>query len=172
MVRLTIIDLITIELKYYPIMISLDKCSESYSVLSPKICALKKTKDINIKVFNMITKKKEAETMIKHISCDCKWKFNSTRYNSNQNWNNKTCQCKSKNYSKSEKDYSWNASTCFCENSKYLQSSADISVIACDEIIDTVDIVSTKMTKTIATNIIATNVTKTCHSKKVRCKFC
>ena len=35
-------------------------------------------------------------------------------------------------------------------------------MIACDEIISVMDIVSTKMT-----NTIATNVTKDCHSKKV-----
>ena len=46
MVRPTLIDLNPIELKYYPFMISLDKCN----VLSPKICVLKKTKDINVKV--------------------------------------------------------------------------------------------------------------------------
>ena len=166
MVIPTIIDLTTIELKYYPFMISLDKCGESCNVLSPKICALKKTKDINVKVFNMITNEKDAETVTKHISCDCKCKFNSTTYNSNQKWNNKTRQCKSNNYSKSEKDCSWNPSTCFCENSKYLQSIADISVIAC-EIIDAMDIVSAKMT-----NTIAINVSKTCHSKKARYKFC
>ena len=36
--------------------------------------------------------------MKKHLSCDCKWKFNSTNCNSNQKWNNKTCQCEYKNY--------------------------------------------------------------------------
>ena len=46
MVRPTLIDLNPIELKYYPFMISLDKCN----VLSPKICVPKKTKDINVKV--------------------------------------------------------------------------------------------------------------------------
>ena len=32
----------------------------------------KKKKDINVKVFNMITNKNEAKTMAKHISDDCK----------------------------------------------------------------------------------------------------
>ena len=38
MVRPTLIDLIPIEPKYYPFMISLDKCTGSCNVLSPKIC--------------------------------------------------------------------------------------------------------------------------------------
>ena len=35
--------------------------------------------------------------MEKHISCDCKYKFNNTTYNSNQKWNIEACQCKCKN---------------------------------------------------------------------------
>ena len=45
------------ELHYNLFMISLDKCSGScYSVddLSTKVCVLSKTKDINIKIFNII----------------------------------------------------------------------------------------------------------------------
>ena len=53
---------------------------------------LKKTKDINVKVFNMITNKNEAKAMTKHISCDFKCKFNSTTCNSYQKWNKKTFQ--------------------------------------------------------------------------------
>ena len=40
----------------------------------------------------MITRINEAKTLVKHISCDCKCKFNSTTFNSNQNWNNDACQ--------------------------------------------------------------------------------
>ena len=47
-----------VELTYYPFMLSLDKYTESCDVLSPKICASRKTKDKNLKAFNMITKTK------------------------------------------------------------------------------------------------------------------
>ena len=93
--------------------------------------------------------------MAKHISYDYKCKFNSTTCNSNQKWNNKTCnQCECKVYRTWKKDYSysWNPSPCICENGKYLKSIAYTSVIACDEIISIVDIASTKMANTIATN--------------------
>ena len=63
-------------INYYPFMVSLDKCSGSCNVLSPKIYIPKETKNINVKSFNMITNKNEAKTMTKHISCHCKWKFN------------------------------------------------------------------------------------------------
>ena len=57
MVRPTVIDLNPVELKY-PFMISLDKCTGSCIVLSPKICGPKETKYINVKAFIMITKKR------------------------------------------------------------------------------------------------------------------
>ena len=81
--------------------------------------------------------------MAEHISCDCKCRFNSTIYNSNQKWNNKTCQCECKNHRTSKTDYSWNPSTSICENSKDLRST---SVTECKKIIAV-----TK--KTIATNV-------------------
>ena len=55
MARLALIHMNPIELKYYPFMISLDKCNGNCNTLSPKICVPKKTKDIDLKVFNMIT---------------------------------------------------------------------------------------------------------------------
>ena len=113
MVRPTPIDLNSGELKYYSFVTSLDKCNGCCNVLSPNICVLNETKDINVNVFNMITNKNEAKTMTKHISCYCIWKFNSTTWNSNRKWNNKTCQCECKNYRKCKKDYI----TCIYENS-------------------------------------------------------
>ena len=45
MTRPTLIDLNHVEIKYYPLMISLDKCSGSCNVLSsPKICVPKQQK--------------------------------------------------------------------------------------------------------------------------------
>ena len=46
--------------------------------------------------------------MTKHISCDCKCKFNNTTCTSNQKWNKKTCQCECKNCRTCKKDSSWN----------------------------------------------------------------
>ena len=107
----------------------------------------------------MITNKNIAKATTEHISCDSKYKFNSTVYKSNQTWNNKTCQCECRNYRTCKEDCSWNRSTYICENSKYLKS---ISVTECDEIIFVIHFVSTK--KTNVTSTASTN----CHSIKVR----
>ena len=104
--------------------------------------------------------------MTKHNSCEFKCKFNSATCNSNQKWNNKTCQCEGKSYPKCKRNYSWNPSTCICENSQYLKSFADTSVIACNETMSVMDIVSTKITNTIARNVSIDH-----HSEKVRYKI-
>ena len=88
MVRPSLIDLNLGELKYYPFKISLDKCNGSCNVLSSKISVARKTREIIVKVFNMITNKNEAKIMAKHISCDYKSKSSSITYNSNQKWIN------------------------------------------------------------------------------------
>ena len=44
MVRPTITDMNSVKLKYYPFMISLNKCSGSCNILSPKLCVPKETK--------------------------------------------------------------------------------------------------------------------------------
>ena len=87
--------------------------------------------------------------MTEHISCDCKCTLNITTCNSDQNWNNRTCQCECKNYCKCKENYS----TCICENSKYSKIIVDTSVTDCDKIVIVIDIMSTKKTNTIATNV-------------------
>ena len=148
-VRPSLIDLNPIELKFYPFIISLNKCCGSCNALSPKICFPKeKTKGINVKAFQLITKKNEAKEMKKHISHDFKCKFYSITCNSNQKWNKEICRGEHKNYRPCKKDNSWNPSASTCENSKHLKSIADTSVIACDGIITDMDIVLTKMVNT------------------------
>ena len=82
MVRPTLTGINSFELKYYPFMISLNKGTGSFNVLTPKISVPKKTKEMNPKVFNMITNKTETKAVTEHISCNFNWKFNSTTCNS------------------------------------------------------------------------------------------
>ena len=143
-VRFTLIDMNNNELKYYPFMISLNKCTGSCNVLSPNIYVPKETKNINVKALNMITNKDEAKAMTEHLSFKFKCKFNNRTCNSKQRWNNKTCQCECKNLHTREKDYSWNPGICIFENSKYSKSVADTSVTECDKIVIVIDNLSTK----------------------------
>ena len=86
-VRLTFVDLNPVKSNYYPFMISLDKCNGSCNVadgLSTNICVSSKTKDLDIKVFNLKKRINEAKKLVKLVSCDCKFKFNGKICKSNQ----------------------------------------------------------------------------------------
>ena len=83
----------------------------------------------------MIAGINELKTLTKHISSECKCKFDGRKCNSDQWWNNDKCQCECKRHHVCEKYYIWNPSTCTWENGKYLASIMDDSTITCDEII-------------------------------------
>ena len=51
-----------------------------------------KTKDVNVKIFNMITRIHEVKTLVEQIPGNSKFKFNSRTCNSDQKWDNKSCQ--------------------------------------------------------------------------------
>ena len=59
--------------------------------LSNKVCISNKTEDLNLGVFYMIKRLDEPTTLTKHVSCECKCKFNEAKYKSNQLWNNDIC---------------------------------------------------------------------------------
>ena len=85
----------------------------------------------------MITGRNESKTLTKDISCKRKCKFDGTKCNSNQWWNNGKCWCECKNYHIYEKYCVCNPAICNCENGKYLIASImDDSTIICDEVID------------------------------------
>ena len=121
------------------------------------MCSKKKTEDVNLSVFNRITRINESKTLAKDISCECKCKFDERKYNSNQWWNNDKCWCECEKLWVCEKDYVWNPSKCICQNGKYLASIMVDSANIRDEVIRSYD----KKIKTIPSNF---------NGKKVTCK--
>ena len=64
MIKATPIDLNPTEINCFPFMISLDRCNRSYNVvddLSMKTCVPSETRDVNVKAFNMITKRNKVK---------------------------------------------------------------------------------------------------------------
>ena len=87
----------------------------------------------------MITNANEVKAMTKHISCDCKCKFNSTICNSSQKWNN----IKHVNVNVNIIGSAKKIIVGICGKSKYLKHIANASVTECDEIVIVMNIVST-----------------------------
>ena len=75
------------EFDSYAFAVKLDRCvgrCNTLNDLSNKVCVPNKTKDLNLNVFNMITRINESKTLTKHISCQCKCRFDGRKYNSDQ----------------------------------------------------------------------------------------
>ena len=89
------------EFHYYPFTFKLDKSIESCNTLndlSSKVYVSNKIEELNLNVINIITVTNESKILIKHISCECKCKFDKRKCNSNQWWNNDKCRCECKKY--------------------------------------------------------------------------
>ena len=89
-----------------------------------------KAEYLNLSVFNMIKGINESKKLAKHISCECKYKFDGKNCNSNQKWSNDKCLCGCENNHICEKDYIWNPVACSCKNGKYLTSTINNLVIS------------------------------------------
>ena len=50
-------------------------------------------RDVNLNIFNLITRRNESETLARHTSCECKCKFDARKCNSNQKWNKNKYHC-------------------------------------------------------------------------------
>ena len=96
----------------------------------------------------MFTGINESNTLTKHILCECKYRFDGNKYNSDQWCNNNKYQCKCKKRHICVKGYIWNRSTCNCKHGKYLAIIIDDAVFTCDEVIGSCD----EETKTIVTH--------------------
>ena len=67
MARPNLIDLYSIEINFYLLMVNLDKCNRNCNAidhLSRKICVSSETKGVNVKTCKLITRKFEAKTLI------------------------------------------------------------------------------------------------------------
>ena len=96
------------EFHYYPFTVKLDRCIGSCNTpndLSNKVCVPNKTEDLNQGVFSMIRGIYELKTSTKHIPCECKYKFDGRKCNSDQCWNNDKCRCEYRKSQANEKQF-------------------------------------------------------------------
>ena len=88
---------------FYPFMASLNRCNGSCNTLDylpDRICVLNKADDLNLVVFDLITRINWETALTKHASWDFKCKFDGQKCDLVQTWN---------------KDYVWNPDRCAYE---------------------------------------------------------
>ena len=111
---------------FYPLSIKVNKCGgdcKTFNDPMAKLCVPDIVKDMNIKVFNMLSRINETRKIVWHETCECICRLTSAFCNDKQEWNKNTCRCECKEDLVSklvcDKGYMSNPSTCTCECDKY-----------------------------------------------------
>ena len=72
---------------FYPLIIKTSKCSSSYNDPYGKICVPDVVKDLNVTVFNLMSRTNETRHIKWHETCKCKCRLDAS-VNNKQCWNN------------------------------------------------------------------------------------
>ena len=177
MSRPKLIDLNKDEPVFYPLIIKVNKyggdCNNINDPMA-KLCVPDIVRDMNVKVFNLLSRINETKKIIWHETCKCVCRLTSAICNDRQEWNKNKCKCQYKEYLVSKlacaKGYMWNPSTCacecetFCETGQYLdyencvcrKKIIDDLIEQCTSIID-MEIRSKELGSTVKNNTLSSN---------------
>ena len=109
---------------FFPFSIKTSKCSGSCNNINhpyAKICVPDVVKNLNVKVFNLMSRTNETRYIEWHETCKCKCRLDASVCNNKQHWNNDKCKCECKeliNKGVCDKGFIWNPSNCECECDK------------------------------------------------------
>ena len=123
-VRPEIINISCNEPVFYPFSIKTSKSSGSCNNINgpyAKICVPDVIKDLNVKVFNLMSRTNETRHIKWNETFKCKCRLDAIVCNNKQRWNNDKCRCECKELidkSICNKGYIWNPSNCKCECDK------------------------------------------------------
>ena len=109
---------------FYPFSIKTSKCSGNCNNINDpcaRICAPDVVKDLNVKVFTLMSRSHETKNIKWHETSKCEYRLDAIVCNNKQRWNNDKCQCKCKKLIDNgvcDKDFVWNPSNCECDCNK------------------------------------------------------
>ena len=123
---------------FYPLSIKVNKFSSDCNTINDpmaKLCVPDVTKDLNVKVFNMLARINGTRKLVWHETCKCICRLASATCNDQQDWNKNKCVCKCKEDLVSklvcDKGYMWNPGTCACECDKYCEVGQYLDYSGC-----------------------------------------
>ena len=98
-VRPEIVNVNSNEPVFYPFSIKTSKCSSSCNNINdpyPKKCVPDDIKDLNVKVFNLMSRANEKRHIKWHETCKCKCRLDASVCSNKQRWNDDKCRCECK----------------------------------------------------------------------------
>ena len=93
---------------------SSNNINDSYT----KLCVPNVVKNLNAKVFHLMSRTNETRHIEWHETCKCKCRLDASVCNSKQGWNEDKCRCECKELIDKkvcDKGFVWNPSNCKCE---------------------------------------------------------
>ena len=109
---------------FFPFSINTSKCSGSCNNINgqyAKLCAPDVVKNLNFKVFSLMSRTNETRHIEWHEACKCKYRLDASVCNNKQFWNDDKCRCECKELIDKGvfyKGFIWNPSNCECECNK------------------------------------------------------
>ena len=124
---------------FYLSSIKISKCSGSCNNINDpyaKMCVPDVVKNLNVKVFNLMSRTNETRHIKWHETCKCKCRLDASVFNNKQRWNDDKCQCECKELIDKgvcDKGYIWNPCNCECECDKscYIEEYLDYENCKC-----------------------------------------
>ena len=123
-IRSEIINVNTNEPMSCPYSIKINKCKDSCNTINDpyaKICVPDTIKNINVKVFHLMSRTNETRHIEWHKTCKCKYRLDANVCNNKQRWNKNKCRCECRELvdkGMCDKIFIWNPSNCECECDK------------------------------------------------------
>ena len=123
-IRTEIISLNTNEPMFYTYTIKISSCKGSCNTINnpyAKICVPDQIKNINVQVFNLLSRTNETRHIKWHKTCKCKCTLYASICNDKQRCNGDKCICQCKELIDKrtcDKGFIWNPSNCECECDK------------------------------------------------------
>ena len=123
-IRPEIININSNEPLFYPYSIKVNNCSGSCNSINDpyaKFCVLDIVKNMNVKVFNLMSRTNEKRHMKWHETFKRKLRLDISVCNHKQRWNNDKCRCECKELIDKgicDTGFIWNPSNCECQYDK------------------------------------------------------
>ena len=146
-VRLEIVNINSNNPIFYPFSIKVNKCNGNCNNINDpyaRICVPDIIKNLNVKVFDLMTLTNETRHIKWHETCKCICRFDKIICNSKQRWSEDKCRCECKELIDKgvcNKGFIFNPGNCECDKSCCIGEYLDYSNCKCkkklyDKLID------------------------------------